>query len=232
MKKSLSGVVVLLAGAFVAHSQGVGTVGFGNYGSFSSGSYMYVTLNGTKIGSATANTGTPTGSPTANIANGDDWTVELYGAAGTGDAASTLLPLIDGSILNNTTIPVMANLADGTADGNVGTWYSGGYGNVPGTTGPANGATVQVYAWYNDGGTITSYSAAVAANTATPGSAPNGFSATGNVPSLGGGSPPIPAASLPTGMGNIALTGVPEPSTIALGVMGASAFLMRLRKKQ
>jgi hypothetical protein len=227
MKKSLSGVVVLLAGAFVAHSQGVGTVGFGNYGSFSAGSYMYVTLNGTKIGSATPNTGTPMGSATANIAAGDDWTVELYGAAGTGDAASTLLPLIDGSILNNTTIPVMANLADGTADGTVGTWYSGGYGNVPGTTGPANGATVQVYAWYNDGGTITSYSAAVAMGM------PAGFSATGNVPSLGGGSPPIPAASLPTGMGNIALTTTtPEPSTIALGVMGASAFFMRLRKKQ
>ncbi len=37
-------------------------------------------------------------------------------------------------------------------------------------------------------------------------------------------------------MGNITLTAgtstLPEPSTIALGVMGASAFLMRLRKKQ
>jgi len=226
MKKSLTGVVVLLAGAFVAHSQG--TVGFGNYTSFSPGSYMYVTLNGTKIGGTT---GTPVGPASAAIANGDDWTVELYGAAGSGVAASGLSPLIDGSIANNTTIPVMANLADGTSDSTVGTWYSGAFGNVPGTFN-GGAATVQVYAWYNDGGTIGSYSAAVAAGQ------PAGFSSTANVASLGGqfsgAAPPPPGlpAALPGGMGNIALTTVPEPSTIALGVMGASAFLMRLRKKQ
>ena len=40
MKKSLTGVVVLLAGAFLAHSQG--TVSFANYLVLSS--YIYVSL--------------------------------------------------------------------------------------------------------------------------------------------------------------------------------------------
>jgi hypothetical protein len=215
MKKSLTGVVVLLAGACVAYSQG--TVAMNNYTTLSP--YMYVTLNGVKLG------GSATGPvSTSDTANGDLWTVALYGAAGTGDPASSLLPL-QTALTGGT--PVTVNLADGTTDSTVGTWYTGVAGVVPNTTGPASSATVQIYAWYNAGGTITSYSAAVAAG------APNGFSATGSVPSLGGGSPPLPPANIPNGMGNIALTTTtPEPSTIALGVMGASAFLMRLRKKQ
>jgi len=218
MKKSLTGVVVLLAGAFVAHSQG--TVAMNNYTTLSP--YMYVTLGSVKLGGAATG---PTS--TSDTANGDLWTVALYGAAGTGDAASTLLPL-DTALTGG--VPVTANLADGTTDSTVGTWYTGVAGVVPNTTGPASSATVQIYAWYNAGGTITSYAAAKTAGV------PTGFSATGNVASLGGGSPPLPPANIPNGMGNIALSGggtvSPEPSTIALGVMGASAFLLRLRKKQ
>jgi len=219
MKKSITGVVLLLAGAFVAHSQG--TVSMGNYTAFSAGSYMYVTLGvgGTKLGGAS---GASLGSPNADTGLGNQWTVALYGAAGQNDPSSSLLPLLDASA-----VPVTATLADGSSDAVAGTWYSGTGGIVPGTTGPASSATVQIYAWYNMGGTLTSYPMAVAANV------PVGFSATGNVPSLGGGSPPLPPVNIPSGMGNIALTTTtPEPSTIALGVMGASAFLMRLRKKQ
>jgi len=224
----------------MAHSQG--TVAFGNYTSFASGSYMYVSLGSTKIGSAAPLT-TTTPATMANYAsetgNGDDWTVALYGAAGSGVAASGLSQLDTGFASGSTTtlngIPVQANLADGTSDGTVGTWYSGASGVIPGAFN-GQAATVQVYAWYNDGGTINDYA------TAKADGVPTGFSSTANVPSLGGAfsgntSPPGLPANLPTGMGNITLSAgttppVPEPSTIALGVMGASAFLLRLRKKQ
>jgi hypothetical protein len=224
MKKSLTGVVALLAGAFVAHSQG--TVAFGNYTAFSSPNYMYVSLGSTKLGgTATGPAGTQ-GNYAAETGNGTEWSVALYGAAGSGDAGSTLAPL-------NTAltggVPVVATLADGSSDGVVGTWYSGASGVVPSTTGDGAAATVQVYAWYNAGGTLTSYAAAKTAGV------PTGFSATGNV-TLGGpqtGAPPALPAAMPQ-LGNIGLTAsvVPEPSTIALGIMGASAFLLRLRKKQ
>jgi len=234
MKKSITGVVALLAGAFVAHSQG--TVSFANYNN-GSGSYSYVSLvnNGTTVGKLGGTTAASSaGSPTADVGNGNEWTAALYGAAGTGDAASTLLPLDQA---NGT--PVTATFADNSA-GNPGEWYGSEVGVVPGTqsgTGGVNplpnSATVQVYAWYNAGGTLTSYSAALAAG------APTGFSTTANVTGLGGqpaSGPPNTAPTLPTGsagIGNFNVTGsVPEPSTIALGVMGASAFLMRLRKKQ
>jgi hypothetical protein len=77
-----------------------------------------------------------------------------------------------------------------------------------------------VQAWYNAGGTIATYAAAVAAGV------PYGQGAEFNVDGLGGGTvnPPnmINAQSF-------SLTSVPEPSTIALGVMGIGAFLARRR---
>jgi len=237
MKKSLTGMVALLAGAFVAHSQG--TVAFGNY---LNNSYTYVSL---KSGSSTSLIGgsiggaTPASTPAGDLANGNEWTVALYGASGTGVAASSLLPLLQ----EDGVTPVTASLAEGTSstlanpDGAPGSWASTEYGVVPSTSAGGT-ATVQVYAWYNDGGTLTSYSAAKTAGV------PTGFSTTANITSLGGpsstgGAPAFPA-TLPTGsagLGNFSLSGgsvvtTPEPSTIALGVMGASAFLLRLRKKQ
>jgi len=218
MKKSLTGVVVLLAGAFVVHSQG--TVSMGNYTAFSAPNYMYVMLNNTKIGSVTANPATPTGNPFANIEYGDDWTVELYGAAGENDPASTLSPLLNAATGG---VPVTANLADGVSSAVLGTWYSNEAGYVPGTTGPASSATVQIYAWYNGGGTITLAQAMASG----PYDELWATSATGNVASLGGGSPPLPPVNIPN-LGNIDIgVLIPEPSTIALGVMGALAFLVR-----
>jgi len=224
MKKSITGAVALLAGAFVAHSQG--TVSFGNLYSISP--YIYVKLNGTAaVGGTAGHTGTA-----ADIASGSDWTVELYGNAGSGDAVGTLVPaILDGTA----STPVTANLTgSGTGTTYIGTWLSSAIGDIAGTTLAGQAATVAVAAWYNNGGTITTLAAAQAGGFA------NGFSATGNV-STGGpaaSGPPATAPALP-GLGNISVVGnvgsggtVPEPSTIALGVMGASAFLMRLRKKQ
>jgi len=228
MKKSITGAVALLAGAFVAHSQG--TVSFASYLSSSTTGYSLLTLNGTPVGGTGTTT---TGNPVSDIGNGSDWTVALYANTGANDLSSTLTQaVVDGSGSPGT--PVQSTLAGGgTAPGYVGTWFSSAIADVPGQpTLGGTAATVQLYAWYNDGQTINSYAAALAANV------PAGFSATANVASTGGpqqGAPNATAPTLPFGsLGNVAMTAstVPEPSTIALGVMGASAFLMRLRKKQ
>jgi hypothetical protein len=169
VKKSFTGVVALLAGASVAYAQGF--IVFGNYtygGSRPAGSpsgYMYVTFNGIKIG-VTGGQGFGTGSAApvatwaaevADIKYGDDWTVALYGAAGLDFPCSDLLPLIDYS----TGLPNVANLADNTSDSVPGTWYVGGVAVVPNDLAPYP-ATIQVFAWYNEGGMINSLSAAQA----------------------------------------------------------------------
>jgi hypothetical protein len=218
MKKSITGVVALLAGAFVAHSQG--TVSFANYGVLST--YIYVQLGATKLGgSSTATTGTPA----SDAGNGNDWTVALYGAAGANDASGSLAQLETA-----TSQPLTSSLETGGKDSTAGTWLSTLVGVVPNTTGNGSAASVQVYAWYNDNGTYTSYSAAQTAGV------PTGFSTVANTTTGGPNTsgPASTATPLPSGLGNISLTSTasPEPSTIALGVMGASAFLLRLRKKQ
>jgi hypothetical protein len=112
-----------------------------------------------------------------------------------------------------------------TTAGLGGLWLTGetpAFPEAPGTV-----VTVGIAVWYNGGGTLT-----LAQAEAISGD-PYGFSPTGNV-TLGGGSLPVP--DLPGGPGEIQsfsmVTPTPEPSTIALGVMGASAFLIRLRRKQ
>lgn len=219
MKRPITGLVALLAGAFVAYSQGLGPggwVSFVNYGGFTS--YIYVRLGSTKLGGSDTGPPSTTANYASETANGNDWTVALYGAAGNNDLASSLLPLLTASGK-----PVTAPLANAVTDVVPGTWFSTAVGDVPGTVGN-QAATVQVYAWYNDGGVYTSYAAAQAARV------PTGFSATGNVITGGNvtGSPPYTPAVLPA-FGTITLT--PEPSTIALAVLGASAFLLGLGRK-
>lgn len=220
MKKTITGAVALLAGAFVAHSQG--TVSMANYLSLSS--YVYVNLQGGgKLGGSS---GATTGTYSSDLGNGNDWSVALYGNAGAGDAASTLTEctVAGGGF-------AVATLAPGAAGGDAtaGTWYSDTVAQIPGTTGANQAATVQLYAWYNDGGTL-SYAQALAAGD------PTGQSAVATLADTGGnnlqGGPSITAPGLPAGITSFAVTPSPEPSTIALGVMGASAFLLRLRRKR
>jgi hypothetical protein len=215
MKKTITGVVALLAGAFAAYSQG--TVSLGNY--LDLGTYIYVKYNGTKLGGSG---GTPTtGTPTANVAAGNDWTVALYGASGLSDAASSLTEctVSGGGVAT-------ATFANGTSDKVAGTWYSGTAAIISGTTGAGQTATLQLYAWYNAGGTITSYSAASV----------RGVSALANLTSTGGpnaSGPPSTPPALPSGLGNFNVTAVtPEPSTVLLGIMGASGMFLRLRRKK
>jgi len=217
MKKSITGVVALLAGAFVAHSQG--TVEFGNYANTTPYTYVSLSSGGTKtlLGGSAANTG----NPVADTGSGADWTVALYGSTVGGTPAQ---------LLDSGGTPVTATLEvnNPVTDTTPGTWFSTQIGLVPGATVSAVPVTLQVYAWYNDGGTLTSYSAAQAANV------PTGFSSTvtGSTggPPQGGGPSATPSSYAFPNFSVSATT--PEPSTIALGVMGASAFLMRFRKKQ
>ncbi|HEX3718378.1 MAG TPA: hypothetical protein VH595_10465 [Verrucomicrobiae bacterium] len=220
MKKTITGAVALLAGAFVAHSQG--TVSMANYLSLST--YIYVSLQGgANLG---GHTGAATGSYQSDLANGNNWSVALYGNAGAGDAASTLTEctVAGGGF-------AVATLAPGAAggDASAGTWYSSTIAQVPGTTGANQAATLQLYAWYNDGGTL-SYAQAFAAGD------PTGTSALATLADTGGnnlaGGPSITPPGLPSGLTSFTVAPTPEPSTIALGVMGASAFLLRLRRKK
>jgi hypothetical protein len=215
MKKSILGVMSLLAGACVVHGQG--SVAFANYGS-PIANYIYVSFKMTPTSTATLLGGASGPAPTMTdyaqeTGNGADWTVQLYGAVGSSLPASSLAPLAG----------ITATLETGSsADATPGTWSSTAIATFPsapnGTT-----ATVSVYAWYNDGGMITSYSAAVTDLV------PVGSDSPVNVTL---GAPPAPASFLPA-MGNVtAIAPVPEPSTIALGIVGASTFLMRLRRKQ
>lgn len=221
MKKTLVGTLALLAGAFAVHAQG--TVKLGNYGALST--YLYVSYKATPTSTGVplggANSGpTPTlANAAAEVANGNDWTVALYGAIGSGLSSTALSP-------SGTT----ATFANGITDSTAGTWATTAYASFgTATTYAGTIATIQLYAWYNEGGQIGSY-----AQAATDG-VPVGYSATANV-SLGGnqdpniGGPPVTAPKMPEALGNFSVA-APEPSTIALGVIGASAFLMRLRRK-
>jgi len=102
-------------------------------------------------------------------------------------------------------------------------FFNGGVvdsGLVAGTTG-----TFQVFAWDGASGQAA-YAAALAAWTG--GSIHGGYSIQVTVPTGGSGTPAGPPGAL-TGLQPWAVT-VPEPSTIALGIIGGLALLLRRRK--
>jgi len=203
MKKSITGVVALLAGAFLAHSQG--TVGFANYLNGTS-NYTFVSLKNGTTTTALGGAAAPTGVAATDGGDGNQWTVALYGATGSGDAAGTLAQL---DTAGGT--PVSSSLETGGLDTTPGTWLSTLIAVVPGSTPVTGTATVQVYAWYNMGGTYTTYVAAESAGV------PTGFSTTATVTGLGGqgaSGPPATAATLPTGVGGLGSFNVISTSTI------------------
>jgi hypothetical protein len=160
----------------------------------------------------------------SDYSNGNLWTVQLYAAPGTGDSASSLLPVSQYVTTMRTT---------GTASAGFFNPVSPAVDNgIPNTPANAPSATLALAAWYNGGGTITSLAQAIAAGV------PEGESPTFNINQLGeaasAGPPPTTAQAAPflTGLQSFSLnpSATPEPSTIALGVMGISAFLIRRRK--
>lgn len=205
---------MLLAGAAIVHAQG--QVSFANY--FSSGNYVTVEYNGHAVGGSAAHTGT-----SADTAAGSDWTVELYGGAAGATSVTQLVP----AVLDGTASTAVTATLAGVGAPYLGQWNSGAIGDITGVP-VGQSASVAVAAWYNNGGTVASVTAAQTAGFA------NGFSAIGTVTT--GGAPNLPAALPVLGngvintVGNVGTTS-PEPGTIALGVMGAGAFFARLRKK-
>jgi len=193
-------------------------------------SYGGVRIGGS--GTAAAAQATP-GTAAAGYANGDNFDVEIYAGAGALTSFASLTPVA------STLTPI--------ADGNDGAGYAGlylgaGSGkltlNGTGTGGQAptvaggSAATFAIAAWYNGGGTVNSLATAIADGY------PYGVSPLGTENVGGGtGQPPfLPGlGDTSTASGGITsfslVTATPEPSTIALGVVGASAFLMRLRRK-
>jgi hypothetical protein len=94
---------------------------------------------------------------------------------------------------------------------------------VPGVPGGQT-ATIQIRVWNNNGGAITSYEQA----------SETGKSDLFQITGLGDptSSPPgVPADPVGFGTGKVyATTLIPEPTTIALGVIGAAALFLRRRK--
>jgi hypothetical protein len=82
-------------------------------------------------------------------------------------------------------------------------------------------AFVQIRAW--DAATGSTYEAALAAGGAT------GFSSTLTVTTGNAGSPPSLPADL-VGLQGFSLQVIPEPSTLALGILGAALLVIRRRK--
>jgi hypothetical protein len=227
MKKSLT-VFTLLAGAVGIYAQG--SIHFDDYVNNPGDVYTIsiwspqvatptVQLSGDgpsdfPAGTQTGYTGTLLGgsgtgavSP-SDYANGNLWSIALYAAPGASQPLSAL-----------TAVPgAQATLS--TA-GYAGQWDTSG-GVVVAVPGVAFGGTgtFALAAWYNGGGTLT-YAEAVAA------ADPAAFSPLETITLA-------PATSAPGSLNPIpsfSLVVTPEPSTIALGVIGASAFLLRLRRK-
>jgi hypothetical protein len=250
MKKTIT-LIALLAGAAGVHAQG--TVQFADYvanftidvwspnpaaptveqrGNTATDSPVGSTVyGGAPLGGSAAGTGA------TSYGNGNNYSIGLYAST----SSASVVTLANGELAG--TAPFQTSGGTGKANviespafgggGNAGSWVNNTGLALPGTaTGSAGSAQIELAAWYNGGGTITSYAAAVAAGD------PTGFSQIATITGLGGANPTGPSSTAPTlaGLGitsfSLTTSAVPEPSTIALGIIGASAFLMRLRRKQ
>jgi hypothetical protein len=172
-------------------------------------------------GGAIGGNATATGS--AGYGNGNNYTAELYGAAGSGDALTSLQPLTQYSSTFGTRAAGAGSFLGASPSPDPG---------IPGTgTAATATATVALAAWYNAGGTITSLAAAQAAKVPW-GESP--ATSTFSGPLGNTGAPPNTPPDL-TGLTSFSLvtpSPVPEPGTITLGLMGAAAFFARRRKQQ
>ena len=252
MKKTLF-AMTLLAGAVSVYSQG--TVSMGNYNSDSfymqvygiqsgpgpvSVTYAGVTITETQ-GNSSYGVATPPGGQygsyngapgstvyTASPLNGTQYDVGLLGVLGTVAAGNY-------SALSLSTSSVLSGLGTAasptpTLIGGAGSWTASPEGIIPGT---GSVYTIAIAAWVNSGahGAASTLTAAVGDGYAwgisdmITTSLATGIDLTATLYAQG---------NYGTGANNLQSfsinTAVPEPSTIALGVMGASALLFRRRK--
>jgi hypothetical protein len=195
------------------------------------------TIQGSQTGSSSAAVlfpgsvplgGTASGSGAAAYANGNLWSVQLEALAGTTAVPiGALQPVLQyTSTMNH----------DGTGGG-AGHWVALDLSTDPGIPGTGlaskggNGgfADVATAAWYNGGGDTTLAAAQTDLNGVWGESAEVAdFSLTPVASQTG--NPQATAVDQPTDSFTVAGTVVPEPSTIAFGVMGAFAFLARRKK--
>ncbi len=188
--------------------------GAGNAGTITTGGATLYT--GGAIGNTSAGNPTPAGPYSFN--NGSDYTVQLWAAPGLNAAASALQPVTQ----YTSVIYTSATLG--------GAFHSVTLSSDPGMTGPGfsssvTTATIELVCWYNGGVGLT-YAASLAAGDPTGTSPLDNFGPLGAV-----GSPPPPPVDA-AGLESFSLgsSSTPEPSTIALGVIGASTLLFRRRK--
>jgi hypothetical protein len=176
------------------------------------------TTGGTTVytGGAIGNTATGFATPAGayNYNNGSDYSVQLYAAAGLNAAASALQPVTQYTSVVYTSSTLGGAYHTAAPAPDVG---------IPGTT-ASQSATIALVCWYNNGGTITSYAAALLAGV------PTGMSPLDNLTALGTLGTPANTPPDLVGLESFSLTSVPEPSTIALGVIGVSTLLFRRRK--
>jgi len=231
MKKVLTSLS-LLAGATLGYAQGtINWTDFVSPAGVNQGfSITIFSGNGSSTGETPGSTGSinntsadlPAGTATYSGAplSGAGFTVGLY--------LDSSPALVSGDVTSGS--PVATETFQ--TGGNAGTWFTGSSLTAVDPTGAIGGsAFAELAAWNNQGGTIGSYAASIASGSLGT----QGFSGpASSASSLGGGSPPATPGTLEgSGIQDFAITTTtPEPSTIALGVIGASAFLMRLRRKQ
>jgi len=181
--------------------QGAGVAGTATTG----GATVYT---GGAIGNTAAGFATPAG--LYNFNNGSDYTVQLW--AETNGTPASLSPVTQYTTIIYTSATLggaFKNLTVATDPG------------IPNSAGGS--ATIALVCWYN-GGVGLSYTAAYNAGD------PTGMSPLDTISALGGtGSPPNATPNL-EGLESFSLAEIPEPSTIALGVIGASTLLFRRRK--
>jgi hypothetical protein len=221
--KKLVITIGLLAGASAAYSQGV--INWSDYITAANGLPGFsITIWGPQspgaapvntIGNTSADIPAGNGHYTGTPLSGTGYTIGLY--------VSTTSAGVTADVLSG--IPVAtANFAVGS-----GGWdFSGGLPSAISGLPSGTSVFVDLAAWSTSVGSPASYAAALSDGDLHGYSLPS----TATTTLGGGGSPPaIPGTLAGLGLTDFAIGSVPEPSTIALGVIGASTFLMRLRRK-
>lgn len=270
MNKTLA-IIALLAGAASAYSQG--QVNFTDYISGANGFNIHIwspspafpifeqtgnTVNDSPPGTATyggvpvggGGNGSPAAQAVPNVAasgytNGDNFTVELYAAAGEATSFSALSPI--------PATAVNSYLADAISGGGAGEFQNlylvnlGSGGSQVGTPGApfvtqGSPATFAIVCWFNNDGTVTTLAAAQAAGVPyawSPLGAEDVEGGPGNkTPPLNlpgaGDSYTLAGAGAPPGITSFSFTGdyglTPEPSPLVLtGIGGLVLALFRRR---
>jgi hypothetical protein len=196
--------------------------------------------NGTPIGGSSGSAPGTLGVTSAAYADGNLFDVQLYAAPAGTDSSGANTPTSLSSLS-----PVSQYFSTFTTSGGSANAYfinpePSPDAGIPGTALQGstliNNAYVSVVAWYNGGGQYSTLALARAAGV------PWGYSPIVDENGLGEPSSVETAlnhgrttpGSFPTelyGVPSFSLATTPEPSTIALGVMGVGAFLARRRKK-